>query len=131
MYPDARGELEGADDAAVLQYYFSHGQKQGHSPNIWFDEQWHLQRHPGLVSLVRDGHTESAFDSYCRSGYRNRSAHWLFDEVLYRQLHPDLSDEALACDGSANGYDHYLKHGAREGRIGHLLFEPARVSLST
>jgi hypothetical protein len=48
----------------------------------------------------------------------------LFSELLYRQRHPDLGDEVLARDGSVNGYDHYLKHGAREGRIGHLLFEP-------
>ncbi len=39
--------------------------------------------------------------------------------------HPDLRDEVLQADGNVNGYDHYLKHGSREGRIGHLLFDPA------
>jgi GT2 family glycosyltransferase len=124
IYADVRCELGGADDAAVLQFYLSHGQRRGHSPNIWFDEAWHLRRHPGVASAVREGHAESAFDTYCRTGFRTRSAHWLFNEGLYRQRHPDLRDEVLARDGSANGYDHYLKHGAREGRIGHLLFEP-------
>src|SRR5581483_9509192 len=76
-YADARSELEGADDAAVLQHYLSQGQARGHSPNVWFDEQWHLQRYPGLSSVVREGHVCSAFDSYCRSGYRMRSPHWL------------------------------------------------------
>jgi glycosyltransferase involved in cell wall biosynthesis/GT2 family glycosyltransferase len=123
-YADARAALGDADDAAVLQFYLSHGQQRGHSPNIWFDEAWHLLRHPGVASAVRDGHAESAFDTYCRTGFRTRSAHWLFNEALYRQRHPDLHDEVLARDGNANGYDHYLRHGAREGRIGHLLFEP-------
>ena len=123
-YPDARGAIAGADDATVLQYYLSHGQQRGHSPNIWFDEGWHLQRYPGPAAAVREGHVASAFDYYCRSGYRTRSPHWLFSEALYRQLYPDLSDDVLARDGIVNGYDHYLKHGAREGRIGHLLFEP-------
>jgi glycosyltransferase involved in cell wall biosynthesis/GT2 family glycosyltransferase len=122
-YPDARGELDGAD-AAVLQFYLSRGQQRGHSPNIWFDEAWHLQRYPGTAAAVRDGHAASAFDSYCRAGFRSRSPHWLFNESLYRQRHPDLGDEVLARDGNVNGYDHYLKHRAREGRIGHLLFEP-------
>jgi glycosyltransferase involved in cell wall biosynthesis len=123
-YADARDALSGVDDATVLQFYLSHGQRRGHSPNVWFDEAWHLRRHPGVASAVREGHAESAFDTYCRMGFRTRSAHWLFNEGLYRQRHPDLRDEVLARDGSANGYDHYLKHGAREGRIGHLLFEP-------
>jgi GT2 family glycosyltransferase len=123
-YPKVRTELDPAHDAAVLQHYLSHGQQRGYSTNIWFDEAWHLQRFPGPASAVREGHAESAFDTYCRAGYRTRSAHWLFNEGLYRQRHPDLRDEVLAQAETVNGYDHYLKHGAREGRIAHLLFEP-------
>ncbi len=123
-YADTCGELDGADDTAALQFYLSQGQQRGHSPNLWFDEAWHMQRYPGAAAAVREGHAASAFDAYCRAGFRTRSPHWLFSELLYRQRHRDLGDEVLARDGNINGYDHYLKHGAREGRIGHLLFEP-------
>src|SRR5271169_428619 len=124
-YSDARAELGDADDAAALRFYLEHGQQRGHSPSISFDEAWHLKTHPGAAAAMRDGHAESGFDSYCRAGFRFRSPHWLFQETPYRQRYPDLRDEALAADGNVNGYDHYLKHGSREGRIGHTLFDPA------
>jgi hypothetical protein len=124
-YPDAHGELGDPDDAAVLRFYLDHGQQHGHSPNIWFDEAWHLKAYPAAATAVRKGQAESAFDTYCRAGSRLRSPHWLFHEATYRQRHPDLSDEALAAGGNANGYDHYLTHGSHEGRIGHMLFDPA------
>src|SRR5271166_844990 len=122
-YSDARAELGDADDAAALRFYLEHGQQRGHSPSISFDEAWHLKTHPGAAAAVRDGHAESGFDSYCRAGFRFRSPHWLFQEMPYRQRYPDLRDEVLAADGNVNGYDHYLKHGSREGRIGHMLFD--------
>jgi hypothetical protein len=123
-HPDTQTELGGADAAAVLRFYLEHGQRRGHSPNIWFDEAWHLKTYPGPAAAIRDGHAESGFDTYCRAGYRFRSPHWLFQERAYRQRHGDLRDEALAADGHANGYDHFLRHGSREGRIGHMLFDP-------
>jgi Glycosyl transferase family 2 len=123
-YPDARFELGDTDDAAALRFYLEHGQARGHSPNIWFDEPWHLKAHPGAAAAVRDGHAESGFDAYCRAGFRFRAPHWLFQEMRYRQRYPDLRDEVLAPGGNANGYDHFLKHGSREGRIGHILFDP-------
>ncbi len=124
-YPDARAELGDADAATVLAFYLDRGQARGHSPNIFFDEAWHLQQYPGPAAAVREGHAQSAFDTYCHIGFRTRSPHWLFNEALYRQRHPDLRDEVLQADNNVNGYDHYLKHGSREGRIGHLLFDPA------
>ncbi len=117
-------ELGDTDDAAVLQFYLEHGQARGHSPNIWFDEAWHLKAHPGAAAAVRDGHAELDFDVYCHAGHRFRAPHWLFQEARYRRRYPDLSDEVLAAGGNINGYDHFLKHGSREGRIGHILFDP-------
>lgn len=125
-YPDVREELgEEFDDAAVLRFYLDYGQARAHSPNLWFDEPWHMKQHLGAAAAVRDGHAQSAFDSYCRGGFRYRSPHWLFSESLYRQRYRDLTDEVLAKDGHANGYDHYLKHGTKEDRSGHWLFDPA------
>ena len=123
-YPQVRDEIGDADDAAALAFYLEKGQQQGHSPNLWFDEIWHMRRYPGAATSVREGHAQSGFDAYCRAGFRIRSPHWLFSEPLYRQLHSDIGDDELARDGHANGYDHYLKHGGKQSRIGHYLFDP-------
>jgi O-antigen biosynthesis protein len=120
-YPDTR---DLSSPASVLQFYLENGQQRGDSPNIWFDERWHLANHPLVAVAVCEGQVRSGFDSYCREGFRSRSPHWLFNEALYRNRYSDLRDDVLATDNNANGYDHYLKHGSREGRIGHLLFDP-------
>jgi GT2 family glycosyltransferase/glycosyltransferase involved in cell wall biosynthesis len=113
-----------ADPDAALAYYLDQGQASGHSPNRYFDEAWHLCAYPAIAELVRDGAFASAFDSYCRAG-SDRSPHWLFEEFSYRGHYPDLSDAALQKGGVVNGYDHYLRHGSREGRIGHPMFDSA------
>lgn len=119
-YPDTR-EIAGPD--ALLSFYLEQGQQRGDSPNPWFDERWHLAAHPEVAAAVRVGQMESGFDAYCRGGFVSRSPHWLFVEGRYRRLNPDLHDAALVADNHANGYDHYLKHGNREGRAGHPLFD--------
>ena len=62
---------------------------------------------------------------YCRRGFQSRSPHWLFQEIAYRERYADLHDDAFERADAANGYDHFLRHGSREGRLGHLLFDPA------
>ncbi|MFL5257261.1 MAG: glycosyltransferase [Rhodopila sp.] len=109
----------------LLQYYLETGQKIGHSPNRFFDEAWHLAAYPQIARAVAEGHYSSAFDAYCRCGSIDRSAHWLFDELAYRGLYPDLTNEVLAGSNLVNGYDHYLRHGIEEDRIGHPMFDPA------
>ncbi len=111
-------------DDALLAYYLESGQSAGHSPNRFFDETWHRRAYPAIQTLIKAGAFTSAFDSYCRAGHRDRSPHWLFDEIYYRDRHPDLTNEAFRAGGLANGYDHFLRHGDREGRRGHILFDP-------
>jgi GT2 family glycosyltransferase/glycosyltransferase involved in cell wall biosynthesis len=123
-YPDAVSIVGDEDPAEALEYYLEVGQKQGHSPNRMFDEQWHRQMYPQIAEWVAAGHWLSAFDAYCRGGALDRSAHWLFDELAYRDRYPDLTSDVLAGFELANGYDHYLRHGIEEDRIGHLLFDP-------
>lgn len=123
-YPEAGDQLADASPALVLQFYLDHGQKLGHSPNMLFDEAWHRRAYPGVVGGIEAGSYASAFDSYCRGG-GERSPHWLFEELAYRRRYPDLTDEALREGGLANGYDHYLRHGSREARIGHPMFDAA------
>lgn len=124
-YPDVAAIAGDDDPQSVLEYYVTLGQKQGHSPNRLFDEQWHRQIYPQIAEQVIAGHCSSAFDAYCRRGALDRSAIWLFDELAYRERYPDLTNETLEDFGLFNGYDHYLRHGAKEDRLGHVLFDPA------
>jgi len=122
--PEAFETLADEDPATVLAWYLEHGQQRGHSPNILFDEAWHLGAYPAIAAMVSAGRAASAFDTYCRGG-QSRSPHWLFDEAWYRRRYPDLTDETLQANHLVNGYDHFLRHGAAEGRIGHPLFDTA------
>lgn len=63
----------------MLAWHLEHGQKEGHAPNIFFDEVWHRRAYPAVDAMVRSGQAASAFDAYCRGGHA-RSPHWLFDE---------------------------------------------------
>ncbi|WP_428539942.1 glycosyltransferase [Rhodopila sp.] len=123
--PRAAADAGGADPATVLGYYLEQGQVLGHSPSAMFDEAWHRLRYPPIGARIVAGEWRSAFDAYCRRGALDRSPHWLFDEPGYRERYPDLTDDILTSLGICNGYDHYLRHGAQEDRIGHVLFDPA------
>ena len=122
-YPEIRTQLPAEQAEIVLAWYLDEGQKRGHSPNIFFDETWHRRTYPAITSRVAAQESASAFDNYCRDGFAVRSPHWLFDETLYRKRHPDMTDASLGEAALANGYDHFLRHGSKEGRIGHLLFD--------
>ncbi len=124
-YPDAVAALPLRSPRALLAYYLREGQRLGHAPNRYFDEAWHRRAYKGIADAVADGQFPSAFDAYCRSGNADRSPHWLFEEALYRRRYPDLTNDVLADAALANGYDHFLRHGDREGRGGHALFDPA------
>jgi glycosyltransferase involved in cell wall biosynthesis len=123
-YPEVASIVGNDNAAAVLQYYLDSGQRQGHSPNPLFDEAWHRQRYPALLQRVEAGQYPSVFDAYCRRGSLDRSGHWLFDELAYRDRYPDLTNAVLATFELCNGYDHYLRHGGEEDRVGHPLFDP-------
>lgn len=109
---------------SVRQFYLEQGQGLGHSPNVLFDEVWHLHRYPRVAEAVRAGQFASAFDAYCREGFHGRSPHWLFDEAGYRARYPDLTEDLLQSGQFANAYDHFLRVGQRTGRLGHMLFDP-------
>jgi len=122
-YPDVLEILPDEHPGTLLAWHLDHGQRRGRSPNIFFDEAWHRRAYPAIDAMVRDGHFASAFDAYCRGG-QARSPHWLFDEPWYRRHYAaDLTDNTLAANHLVNGYDHFLRHGAGEGRIGHPLFD--------
>ena len=123
-YRERHAEIGDQSNQALLAFYLDFGQGLGHSPNRYFDEAWHRRAYPNIAAAVSAGAFSSAFDAYCRTGNQDRSPHWLFDELHYRRLQPDLTNDAIAETGLANGYDHFLRHGNREGRVGHPLFDP-------
>ena len=132
FYPDwytqTYQETEGKttpDFDAVLRSYLDQGQAAGRSPNPYFDEGWYRAAYPNVAAVIAAGKVESGFDHYCGSGFRDHSPHWLFDERYYRARYPDLTDDVLTAHGLANGYDHYLRRGDREGRSGSPFFDPA------
>jgi GT2 family glycosyltransferase len=122
------GLPEGVDPSSfevVRQYYLDHGRHLGHAPNMYVDEAWYRLRYPDVDSAVAAGLFASGYEHYCRIGYVNRSPHWLFDDPLYALYSPDVTDRVLVEQGCLNRYDHYIRAGARQGRIAHLLFDPA------
>lgn len=120
--------LDGPDPAwdpdTVQRHYHETGAALGYAPNRWFDEPGYRLRYPDVAAAIAEGKLRSAFEHYCRDGYRNRAPHWLFDAGLY--LSPGGLDPVdVGADDCVNLYGHFLRHGARLGRQPHLLFDAA------
>jgi O-antigen biosynthesis protein len=124
-YADARAMCAGKGAAAALLYYVRVGARLGHSPSPLFDEVFYLGRNPDIAELVREGRYASGFDHYCQHGHRGVSPHFLFDDALYADLYEDMTLENLELHQCYGRYDHYLKSGQRERRLGHYLFDGA------
>jgi GT2 family glycosyltransferase len=124
-YPEVHAVVSDESFSTVRQYYLEHGRALGHSPNMLFAEKWYLRRYPDAAAAIAAGEVGSGYEHYCTIGYLNRSAHWLYDDETYARYSPDVTDRSLIELECLNRYDHYLKFGARGGRIAHLLFEPA------
>ena len=118
-------DLPEADEAALLRHYLDTGRHAGLGPNPYFDEAWYRATNPDVAAAIAGGEVESGYAHYGLTGYLTRAAHWLYDEAVYRLHAPDLTDQVLVAYGCANAYDHYLKAGAAEQRMAHLLFQPA------
>ncbi|MDD2859777.1 MAG: glycosyltransferase [Acidiphilium sp.] len=122
-YPEANLSC-GGDPSLALEYYLRAGCRLGHSPSPLFDERYYLDQHLDIAALVRAGQYRSGFDHYCQFGHRGASPHWLFDDGLYARLYEDMTLENLDAHHCAGRYDHWLKSGQREARIGHFMFDP-------
>jgi GT2 family glycosyltransferase len=122
-HADARALCAGKGALAALNYYLRVGARLGHSPSPLFDEEYYLSRNPDIAELVRAGNYASGFDHFCRHGHRGVSPHWLFDDELYENLYEDMTLENLDQHRCYGRYDHYLKSGQREQRMGQFLFD--------
>lgn len=124
-YPTVRAALAESNFTAVLEYYLNVGQRLGHSPNLYFDEEFFLIANPEAAKIVESGDAESGFDAYCRALGRYSQPHWLFDERFYRSQLPELTEDALKDRGIANGYHHFLWVGNRLGFSPTPFFDPS------
>ena len=124
-YAAAHPGLAEATDEAALAHYIETGRAQSLSPNIYFDEPFYCAANPDVAASIAAGEIGAGYEHYCAVGYLTRAPHWLYDDATYSLYAPDLTDQVLVTFRCANRYDHYLKAGAREGRIAHLLFQPA------
>ncbi len=122
-YGDASMICAGQSPEAVLLYYLRVGARLGHNPSPLFDEVYYLARNPDIAALVESRHYKSGFDHFCQHGHRGVSPHWLFDDELYGNLYDDMTLENLDQHHCYGRYDHFLKSGQREQRMGHLLFD--------
>jgi GT2 family glycosyltransferase/glycosyltransferase involved in cell wall biosynthesis len=118
-------EMRAAGISDPEQFYRRYGAKLGHSPNMFFDEEWYLREYPDVAAFVAAGGFASGFAHYCDDGYRERSPHWLFSEQFYLSSNPEVTRGVLDRHGLVNGYDHYLALGDRGFRGGHWFFDPA------
>ncbi len=124
-YGAAHPGLAEATDEAALVHYIETGRALALSPNLYFDEPFYRATNPEIAASIAGGEIGSGYEHYCAVGYLTRAPHWLYDDATYALYAPDLTDQVLVTFRCANRYDHYLKAGAREGRIAHLLFQPA------
>lgn len=112
------------DTESLLQHYLAEGATAGFSPNRWFDEGFYRRFNPEVEELIRSGRLTSGFEHYCETGYPTQVPHWLFNPAFYAEENPGLTDAVLIDAGFANAYDHFLKYGVVENRVGHPFFDP-------
>ncbi len=124
-YPEAAVEIGSDDFTAVRAFYLAKGAARAHAPNMYFDEVFYRRRYPDVAAEIAAGRLESGYRHYGIVGYVARAPHWLFDPETYETLSLDLTERRLIALDCVNSYDHYLRAGAREGRVAHLLFDPA------
>ena len=124
-YPDAATEIGSDGFEEARNFYIAEGVARGHSPNMFFDEAFYRRRYPDVAGEIAAGRLESGYQHYCLIGYVGRAPHWLFDVATYADISPDATEAALVTLDCVNLYDHYLRIGARQDRVGHLLFDPA------
>ncbi len=124
-YPAAAEAIGGSQFSQVRQHYIEIGAAQGLSPNMFFDEAWYRGRYPDIAAAIAGGEVASGYVQYCLAGYGERTPHWLFDPETYAEHSPDLTDAELIRLDCVNSYDHYLRSGMLQGRVAHLLFDPA------
>ena len=116
----AKAAQAGAPEA--LDDYLQRGAALGYAPNLFFQPAFYRSANPDIASLIGSDEYPTFYDHYRREGWFNRDPHWLFSVALYQRTSPDLAPDVVAHLGGL--YGHFLRAGAREGRMAHQLFDP-------
>ncbi len=124
-YPEIK--TSGVDPAL---HYLLHGAAEGRNPGPGFDTRWYLESYPDVLATgvnpllhyihsgVTEGRKVQPAPSMQSSNTRERDLHRsadllarcsLFNRNWYRDQYPDIA-------AHINPIDHYLRHGAAEGR---------------
>lgn len=111
-------------DAQLVERWQNHKEKEGASPNRYFDEEWYLKAYPDVRRGVQEkGIFQSGFQHYVDVGYQSCSGHWLFLAEYYLRENTDYSLRAMRDAGYVNAYDHFLCVGDYGFRSPHFLFD--------
>ena len=111
-------------DAQLAERWQGHKEKEGASPNRYFDEEWYLKAYPDVRRGVQEkGIFQSGFQHYVDVGYQSCSGHWLFLAEYYLRENTDYSLRAMRDAGYVNAYDHFLCVGDYGFRSPHFLFD--------
>ncbi|MBS1096403.1 glycosyltransferase [Gluconobacter sphaericus] len=82
----------------------------------YFDPVWYLTRYPEVRKEIAAGHYSSALHHYLTNETsRLFDPQEFFSEEFYRQAYPDMAP-SLEHGYFRNGYDHFVRYGAQEGR---------------
>ncbi|MCX8666430.1 glycosyltransferase family 1 protein [Acetobacteraceae bacterium B3987] len=111
-------------DNQLAEKWQKHEEKEGTSPNRYFDEEWYLKVYPDVRRGVQEkGIFQSGFQHYADVGYQSCAGHWLFLAEYYLRENTDYSLRAMREAGYVNAYDHFLRVGDYGFRSPHFLFD--------
>src|ERR1700722_16403335 len=87
--------------------------------SLLFDPDWYRERYPAAVRAVESGEFRSLLEHYLCNGRAGDfdPSPW-FSEYYYLAQNAGLA-EAISPDGFRNGFEHFVRHGIREGRSPH------------
>lgn len=83
----------------------------------YFDPVWYLERYPEVRREIAEGRYSSALHHYLTNDRpRKFDPQDMFSEQDYEAAHPDVV-ACLELGSFRNGYEHFLRFGAHEGRV--------------
>lgn len=124
VYPDTLEKMAICGIESVEEYYSQIGSFLGHCPNAYFDEEWYTKYYEDVKKAIKRGQFKTGFEHYCKRGFKENEAHWLFSSSYYLGRNPQFIFEINSSDEYVNAYDHYLKKGDALRKSGSLFFDP-------
>ena len=94
-----------------------------HPLSWYFDPRWYLATYPNVAAEIRQGLWSCALEHYLRTDQPFAyDPNGYFSEEFYRSIHLDLAS-AFEAGQFRNGFEHFLRFGARERRKPHATVD--------